>query len=160
MYSAKVIVPKTVLNNPQALTRAVENALSGAALDVKVDFEVTTQTWDERPPFTIASEPGKRTIGTTDAVYQYVDAGTRPHTIAPINAKALAFPANYAAKTTPHVIASQPGGKSGKMVFRQEVHHPGSKAREFSQTIGEKWKAELPAILQRSIDAEVARQQA
>lgn len=152
-----VNMPKSVLLQPRLIGRALENALSGAALDVKVDFEVTTQTWNERPAFKITQQPFLRRIETTDDVYNMLDAGTRKHDIEPKNGKALVFQANYKAKTQPRVIASSAGGPSGAKVFAMAVHHPGTKAREFSKTIGEKWQKQLPTILQRAIDAEVAR---
>jgi hypothetical protein len=35
------------------------------------------------------------------------------------------------------------------------VQHPGTDAREFVETIGEKWNDRLGDVLQRSIDSEV-----
>jgi hypothetical protein len=79
-------------------------------------------------------------VTTDDEIYNYVDKGTRAHIIRPRNANVLAFQGGYQAKTMPRVIASRPGGRSGPTVYAMEVHHPGTKAREFSKIIHAKWE--------------------
>lgn len=137
------------------ITRAVENALTGAARAAKIDFDVTTQTWKNRPTFTIQTFPGRRIISTDDLIYKFVDAGTKPHEINPVRAPFLIFQGNYQAKTTPRVIASRSGGASGPTIMTTHVEHPGTEARNFAETIKEKWDRELPEIIQRAIDAEM-----
>jgi hypothetical protein len=144
-----------LLSDPGKLSRVVENALSAAALGAKADFGVTTQTWSNKPRFTIIRKTGERIVGTSDEVYGYVDHGTRAHVIRARANKPLAFKTGYRAKTSPGRIASTSGGASGDSVFARAVNHPGTKARKFSETIARKWRKELPEIMQRSIDAEV-----
>ena len=138
------------------LRRAIENGLTGAAKATKVDFDVTTQSWSKRPTFTIESEPGKRTVATENEVYGYVDEGTKPHLItAKSPNKPLTFGVGGSPKTTPRVIGSYSGRKGTTIVRAQVVHHPGSAARDFSETIKEKWDRELVNILQRAVDSAV-----
>lgn len=137
-----------------AASQAFDNALEETARAIKVDYETTTLTWRRRPEFSIRVG-GRyiRDIVTNDEVYYYVNYGTRPHDIRPKNAPRLAFQANYAAKTTPRVIASQQGGSSGPVVFSLGVVHPGTEERRFDRAIGAKWEREWPVQLQRAIAA-------
>jgi hypothetical protein len=144
-----------LLSDPRSLSRVIENALTAAALGVKADFGVTTQTWQHRPRFVIIRKTGERIVGTSDEVYGYVDHGTRAHVIRARSNKPLAFKTGYRAKTSPGKIGSSSGGASGSNVFARAVNHPGTKARKFSETIAKKWRKELPEIMQRSIDSEL-----
>lgn len=151
----KVLVPKALATDPKKMARAVKNGLDAAAKGATVDFKVTTQTWRNTPAFsTDASQDDRRIVGTNDQIYQYVNAGTRPHVIV-ARGPALAFPTGYRAKTRPRVIGSSSGGASGPTVVRQRVMHPGTAARAFDQAIAEKWQAQLPIIMQRALDSEV-----
>lgn len=156
MPKLEVILPKKNLLTAQQMARAVENALNQSAKAVQVDFEVTTQTWEHKPDFKIQSSPGERTISTTDEIYGYVTGGTKPHVITPKNAKVLVFGAPSRAKTTPGVIGSGSGSKGSQIIHTKRVHHPGTQAREFEQTIAKKWEKEFPDQMQRAIDSEVS----
>lgn len=151
----KAIIPKRLLFDVSKLSRAIDNTLDSAAKAVQVDFEVTTQTWTNKPDFVIDEAPGKRTVYTADEIYHYVNDGTRPHIIAAKNKKMLAFGVPHGAKTTPKVIGSGSGSKGSTMVFKKQVKHPGTQAREFTTVIADKWQKELPRLLQRAIDSEV-----
>lgn len=150
-----VKVPKQLINTAK-LYRAVENGLTGEAKAVLVDLKVTSQTWKHEPTFVTESKPGMRRVYTDDEVYSFVDAGTDPHIItAKSPTKPLTFGVGGAPKTTPKVIGSRTGTKGSQIVRAQVVHHPGTSAREFTETIARKWDDRLPDILQRSIDASV-----
>lgn len=155
----KVIIPRDLLLDPKKLTRGLENGLTASAKAARIDFDVTTQTWRNRPTFTIEEQPGQRTISTDDDVYRYVNDGTPAHPIAPKNGKALAFrwggKGSYSPKTAPRVIGSSGGGASGGIVKLKSVQHPGTEARNFDEVIAEKWEEKLPVTVQRAIDAEV-----
>ena len=154
-YSARAIIPASMLCDPEKIIRAVENALDGAALAAKADFGVTTQTWRHKPTFTIAREKLLRTISTLDPIYGYVNDGTQPHEIRPKKPGGrLAFGTPFIPKTVPHIIASGPGGSGSNMVYTTVVNHPGNEAREFDKVIHAKWEKELPKILQSAIDSE------
>lgn len=148
MISAKVIMPPLPLLDPRKIARAVENALDGAAKDVKVDFLVTTQTFDHTVEFTIESKEGWRSVSTTDAPYCYINAGTKVR-------HALMSP-DFRAKTRPRYIGSNKG-RGGVLIVSRKINLPGIEAREFDKTIAEKWQKEFPVILQRAIDAEIGK---
>lgn len=153
-----VFVPKSIVGDPRKLARAVANALDGAMIGAQADFQVTTQTWEHQPTFTL-SKPNEdtRIVSTDDAIYGYVNFGTKPHIIVPRNGKVLTWiGGNFKAKTRPRVIGSNKGSNKGNtIVYTKLVQHPGNEAREFDETIAKKWCRELPKTMQRAIDAEL-----
>lgn len=152
----RVIAIRGDMINTKALRRAINNGLDGAAKATKVDLDVTTQTWKNRPTFTIEKEEGKRTVATDDEIYGYVDEGTEPHLIvAKSPNRPLTFGIGGSPKTTPRVIGSRPGTRGSTIVRAQVVHHPGSAPRAFTDTIRDKWDEKLADTIQRSIDATV-----
>lgn len=148
MISAKVIMPILPLLNVPKIIAAVENALDGAALGVQADFLVTVDTWNDKPEFKIDKEDGKRTVYTTSSIYHYVNAGTAVR-------RALMSP-DFKPKTRSGFIGSNMG-KGGVVLISKKLNLPGIKAREFDKVIEEKWQKQLPEILQRAVDAAVAR---
>lgn len=154
----EVLMPKSLALDPKRLARVVENTLNDAALAVKVDFDVTTRTWNTRPTFLIRRTEAQREIFTTSLIYLFVSGGTKPHPIRPRFAKALRFyRTGFSPKSTVRWIGSGQGSVANQdLTFRQLVHHPGNKAREYEIVIKEKWDERLPVTLQRAIDAEVA----
>jgi len=151
----KLIIPKKLIADPAKMARALTNALNGVALDIQVDFYVTTQTWQHKPSFPISSPSDyRRIIATDDPIYGYVNDGTRPHVIRP-KGKALRFNTPFRPKTLPNQIMSGPGSKGSATVFSRGVNHPGSKARKFDVAIQIKWDRQFRDIMQRAIDSEV-----
>lgn len=157
MISLRAIIPKGTILDAEALARAIENTLDGVAKDIKVDFDVTTQTWKDRPDFAIEKRDGYRSVSTEDEIYGYVNFGTRPHLIMARPGGGLRFQTGFRPKTRVRYIGSNAGGASGPFVGAKSVQHPGSEAREFDQTIQEKWDGLMQNTLQRAIDAEVSR---
>lgn len=149
------IFPKRNPINLSRADRALQNALNMTAEAIRVDLRVTTQTWNNKPQFTIDKRPFERDIYTNDEVYAYVNYGTRPHKIRAKNAPRLAFqwggPGSYKPKTVPNRILSRSGGATGTMHFMTEVNHPGTKARRFTHEIARKWTKEAPRQMQRAI---------
>ena len=79
------------------MAKSIQNALNEQAMAVKVDFEVTVQTWNDPASFTITTpSPYMREIGTNDAIYSMLNAGTKAHTILPKRGKTLRFPGTEA----------------------------------------------------------------
>ena len=151
----KLIIPKKLVADPAKLSRALTNALNGVALDIQVDFKVTTQTWQHKPSFPISSPSDyRRIIATDDEVYGFVNDGTRPHRILP-KGKLLRFRTPFQSKTLPNQIMSRGGSKGTAEVFSRGVNHPGTKARRFDIAIKQKWDRQFRDIVQRAIDAEV-----
>lgn len=152
--SIHVIIPTEALGQAKKLIAAIENGMDAAAEAALIDFHVTTDTWSHQPRFSVDKpNPGERVIGTDDDIYHFVDAGTKPHTIVAKNKKALAFGAGNRAKTQVRVIGSGSGSKGNTQVRTKRVKHPGTDAREFSETIAKKWQKELPVTMQRAIDS-------
>lgn len=141
---AKVIFPKSVLADPRKVVRAVENALTGLAYNAKVDFDTTTQTWKDRPTFTIEKSLGKRVVATKSDIYRYISRGTR--------VRYAVMTPGFAPKTRTGYIGSNKG--VGGMAFVGKVPLPGIQAREFEEVIGKKAEKQAPIVVQRAIDAE------
>lgn len=139
------------------MSRILTNAMNAQAKAVKVDFKVTTQTWDHQPDFAITSpRPYVRQVSTDDPVYSMLNKGTPAHDIAPKNAKGvLAFNAPFRPKSRPGYIGSNKGMRGNTPVIRRTVvHHPGTTARAWTKAIKTKWDREFPTQLQRAIDSE------
>lgn len=154
----KAVIPRDLALDPRRLQRAIQNGLDASAKAALVDFKVTTQTWARKPDFEVTEpDPYTRVIGTDNEIYGYVNDGTKPHLIVARNAKVLAFGVPSSPKTAPRVIGSSAGSRGGTIVTRKAVRHPGTDAREFDETIAEKWENQLPITMQRAIDAEVSR---
>lgn len=141
---AKVIFPKSVLADPRKLVRALENKMSDVAYDIKADFDVTTQTWQNRPAFVIQKSPFKRLIYTRSDIYRFVSRGTR--------VRYAVMTPGFRPKTRVGYLGSNKG--AGGLAFVGKVPLPGIQAREFEQVIEKKWQKLAPPILQRAIDAE------
>jgi len=105
-------------------------------------FRGTVRSWRHQPTFDYAVEAKGSSFdvlaGTSDAIYGFVDEGTRPHVIAAVHAPYLAFQLGYKAKTTPGSLQSRAGGATGKMAFAKVVHHPGIRARGFTKLVKQK----------------------
>ena len=157
MPSVKVFVPKSLVADPQKLTRAVANALDGAAKGAKVDFETTTATWQHTVNFTVdAPSADRRVVGTDDDIYHFVSGGTKAHPIVAHGKALVFFGEGFRPKTRPHYIGSNKGSMGNGVVFRKRIpRHPGNKPREFDEAIAEKWKTQLAVIMQRAVDSEL-----
>ena len=148
----KAIKPKRF--NDKAMTERLRYHAKKVAAEMAKDYEATTKTWQHKPEFKQAVSAGKglegvvAEVSTTDKVYGYVDQGTKPHIIRPKRAKRLAFPSMFSPKTTPRVLGSVPGMRGPQDTFAMEVHHPGTKPREFSKMIEVKWTPRFKARMQ------------
>lgn len=151
---------KSPVINVEAFKRELSKAVDKTAGDMQKDFEKTTRTWDTKVKFYARPKGGQLgrrdmviTVYTNNQIYQYVDEGTKAHIIRPKNANALHFLSGYRAKTRPGFIGSSSGGASGESVFAKEVHHPGTKARNFSAIIARKHTPRF----KKNVDAAMAR---
>lgn len=155
MGKSRVILPKKFSTDPRKMAQAITNTLNATALGIKADFEVTAQTWSDKPAFAIISPTTyTRAIGTEHAIYTMLNKGTRPHIIRPKAGGVLVFRTPFQSKTLPRQIASGPGRKGAAQVFtRGPINHPGTAARQWDTTIAEKWQKQFPTVMQRAIDA-------
>lgn len=154
MKLTAIKVPKDHMSS-EKVKRAVKNGLRGIAKDIKIDFDVTTQTWKHRPQFETQEGEGYIEVFTIDKIYTIVTRGARPHMIYPRRAKRLRFMSKFRPKSRPGAIRSNKGFVGGNPVYAMRVRHPGHKARDFDVAIAKKWQKESPDIMQRAIDAEL-----
>lgn len=146
----------------EAFRREINRELRSIAESIRGDYEATTAGW--RTPVTfvvreagVARGGASIIIGTESEVYGYVDKGTRPHPIRPKSAKVLRFQTGYRPKTRPRVLRSTSGGATGPAVFAKQVQHPGTRAREFTETIADKWQPRMARRVQLAIVRAAAR---
>ena len=148
------LVKNLQLFNVKELKRAIENAGNMSAKAVQVDFVSTVSTWEHKPDFTIehTRDSGEWDVGTNDKIYSYVSEGTRAHIIKPKNGKVLAFKRGGRPKSRVGWIGSNKGAPGkGKTIIAKIVHHPGTAARKFAETINDKWDKEWPRQIARAI---------
>jgi hypothetical protein len=144
--------------NEAAFWEVIASAARDVSKEIKKDFEKTTKTWKMKVKFEELIEVGPKEVtifvGTDNEIYGFVDKGTKPHPIVAKTDKGLMFRSGYTgAKTKPGVIGSvNRGPATGAWVKKMIVHHPGTEARGFSDTIQEKWQGILPKRMQKAID--------
>lgn len=139
-FRLQPIGPKRLFNVP-AGQAAKEQALTELAHEAKALFEKTTRTWKHKPVFVLRINQNDRTVSTRDKVFGYVDEGTPPHVIRAKKSAYLSFRPGGRAKTKPGVIASYLGAEGQGWARKQEVHHPGTRARDFSKIIQKRVQA-------------------
>lgn len=96
--------------------------------------------------------------GRNKQIWNWVSRGTRPHKIRPKNAPALAF--MYGGPGVPPPKTRTPRGAGGtfggagvaKMVFAQEVDHPGGKPRHFEEQIAEEYAPQFKHLIRVTLD--------
>lgn len=156
MITLTPIKPKATRQKFQAVEAAVKAAFQQGAKELLEDFAKTYQTWEHKPRPRVRIGRTDVEVRIDDAIWGYVDKGTRPHVIRARRAAALAFASGYSAKTRPGSIIAGQGGPSGGAVFAQEVNHPGTKARGFSRRLRAKWKEKWPKLVQAAVKQAVA----
>ena len=149
------IIPRSPLYRTQTMHDAIRKAIHDTGMNMKKTFEGTTSTWDTDVKFTMRStftdSKCEIEVSTDNEIYGYVNEGTKPHVIRPRFAKRLAFQTGYRAKTRPKSITSGPGGASGPYAYANVVHHPGTKAREFTKYVTIRYVDILPMVIQQAI---------
>lgn len=156
MIRLKPIIPRGRNRlDPGRQRAAIFKGLEDAALEATKDFEKTSATWSHQPSYSMKRRADGYEIGTGDDIWNMLNKGTRPHVII-AHGRRLRFRSGYTAKTRPGYIGSQSGGASGDTVYRKMVHHPGTKARNWSTLIGKRWRALLGGYVQRRIHEAVS----
>ena len=138
-------------------------AALGVTLDTVVKrrflirFRRVVGNWKHKPVFQarkfITMEYLKVNVfptGPNKQIYKWVTDGTKAHVIKARNAPALAFQLGYKPKTRPVGQYGGMGVATGKRVYAQEVHHPGTKPREFERAIKEDEKAWVNKTLENA----------
>lgn len=150
------------LPTSQEYAAAMKKAVQKSADLTMRDLQATTRTWKHKPKFAIFVDENATgfmvSAGTNDAIYGYVDEGTKPHDIKPKRSKYLRFSSGYKAKTRVGIIGSQEGGSFGDSVFSQGVHHPGFPGRHFAVLIAKRRQKTIEQEIDQAL-AKVARTQ-
>lgn len=122
--------------NVSATKAAMTTLLNQEVRLAQTQFKRTTATWNKKPVFSIVSVSTyiKRVV-TSDKIYSYINFGTDAHIIVPRNAPVLKFKAPYVARTSPGSISSGQSSAGPTPVVAMEVHHPGTKPRNFDEVI-------------------------
>jgi hypothetical protein len=146
----KAVTPRKL--NEDAFRNAFMDALNEMETKVRADFRDTVSTWEHDVQFISEVSVGPDGlylyVYTTDDIYAMVNNGTPEHVIVPHNPTGkLHFQSTFTPKTTPGVIGSVPGGKSGEWVHAMGVIHPGTAPRNFTGTIKENWEPRYKAIM-------------
>lgn len=114
----------------------VDAAIQSLARDEGIPlFQNTTRTWQHKPTFETIKQPRGWAIKTTDQIYNWVDQGTRPHTITAKNVPFLVFRYPYRSATVPNVISSRAAARGNNWARKRSVQHPGTEARNFTDII-------------------------
>ena len=133
---------------PQVLDAAVYQS----AVEAQAMFGTTTATWTHQPSFEIEHEgTGRWGVKTDDPIYHWVSEGAEPHVIKARNVTYLRFRVPFTAKTRPRVIDSFAGSRGDQWVSKREVHHPGTKPREFRRIIAQRAQAPTLARLREAL---------
>ncbi len=138
------ITPK----HPPVVTAAraqqlIEAMLNDAADETLTLYGNTTRTWNTPVNFYKRRTKFGYSVGTRNKIFAYVDKGTRPHIIKPKGNYPLAFSIGGRPKTRPGAITSYAGSTGRTGVFAREVHHPGTKARAFTEAIQKRMDASM-----------------
>ena len=155
MTKAVVILPKRKVFDVAKMRGVITSTLNATAKNIKVDFDVTTQTWDHTVKIEITS-PSEytREITVHDPIYAMLEVGTKAHIIAPKKPRGiLRFTTPFRSKTIPNEIRSRQGSKGNTPVVARVVHHPGTAPRLWSKAIKRKWDQQIGNIFQRAIDS-------
>ena len=152
----RAIIPRSPLYHTANMGREIKAALDDLGKQIKKTFEGTTATWETDVKFdvdvTMNNSKAEIVVSTDNEIYGYVNEGTKPHIIRPKRARRLAFRTGYRPKTRPKSITSGPGGASGPWVTAGVVHHPGTKAREFTKYVIVRYQDIIPRVIQDAIN--------
>lgn len=150
------IVPKRPIFDTARFETLSARAIQDSKDGILNDFKKTVSTWTHKPRFYVTRRGFDWYIGTNDEIYGYVDNGTVPHVIRPKSPRGRLrfFRSGFRAKSRVNYIASYMGQKASKdLTFAKIVHHPGTKARNFSLKISEKWQKEFARQIRAAVKA-------
>lgn len=146
------VIPKGFEAQMNALPGAVKKGMRKAAEAVKADYELTVKGWNDPAEFTIVEQGDAIIVGTDDKVWGLVNKGTPPHIITPKRGKVLVFGVGGRPKTTPGKLTSGAGSKGSTVIIRPRVNHPGTKARNFTALIMQRWKRGVQPFVRAAIE--------
>lgn len=139
------------------IPRNLETALDDTMTTLERRYNSAVSDWKGKPRFyrEITVEKDKITgrikaVGSSEVKLHFLwtDRGTRPHKIRAKNVPMLRFQGGYEARTQPIARAQTGDGKAhGAWVQKQEVDHPGTEARQFTQ----EWVKQQTPVLLRTL---------
>jgi len=137
----------------RAMPQAVERGFEVLADEAIVLHYKTTRTWKkEHPKFYWKRTAHGVQIMTDSQIYAWVDFGTKPHVIRAKNAPFLVFGWPYKAATKVRVISSTNASVGGNWARKIEVHHPGTKARSFTDEIAKRTQKRAANVMRAELD--------
>ena len=138
------IIPVKGMFNPAEVSRVIESTLDRQAKLVQADFNKTTATWRHNVPFVIAASIGERIIATSDDIYRYVSEGTK--------VRRVIMTPDFSPKSKRRFIGASVGAGGVAFGPSKRINMPGIKAREFAETIADKWQDALQEYMQDAIN--------
>lgn len=130
------------------------------ALQLRSQHESVVRDWVHRTTFRHRVSVSKRQVqsivyptGKHAKLYQWVDEGTKAHLIKPKKKGGLLrFRLGYSARTSPIAKFNVGTGRaSGRWTSARIVHHPGTKARQFSKTFNRDVLPEMRRDIENAI---------
>jgi len=153
MITLKPLNPNKPILDVAKMEAAIQSELRTQGNEAKKLYEQATSTWGHKPAFVVDVNKDGVTISTNDEIFGYVNLGTAPHIIRPKAGKVLRFNAGgFVPKTTPRSLNAGSGTPGSTTTFTQEVHHPGSKPRNFDASVARKRAKPYAVEMQRAID--------
>jgi len=137
-----------------------DSSLEEIAEEIKLDFESTTDTWEEAPDFTIERINRRSiSIGTDNPIYAFLNYGT--------SLRWAVMDDNFSSKTRPGNIKARSGyggvklSRGGVELRGQSVMNrhgyknpkPGIEARRFDDAISAKWQKEARKYAEKGLAA-------
>lgn len=118
-------------------------------------FQDIVSDWKHKPNFRlqVRIQRNRMTItvfaqGQNADIWKYVDEGTKAHVIRPKGKKPLRFKGGYVPRTTPIAEYGGLGKATGNWTSAKQVYHPGTKAREFTVTIGDEFQPLFSSVIE------------
>ena len=137
-----------------SLLGMVQKEAKKEAEKIQKEFGGTVRTWKKKPRFTITMQDGGSfEVGTDNAIYGYVDQGTKPHVIRAKNAPYLSFfRTGFVSKTKANNLNVRAGRTANKDFTQvKQVNHPGTEPRNFTKLIRNRSQKRYPVNVAKAI---------
>lgn len=139
----------------------VSKEMRGVGQTLVRKYQKVTQPWssNSKPRFEAQTFVGKdsvqvrvRVAGRNKRIFRYVDEGTKgPYIITARRGKYLRFRGGYDARTQPVARYNVgTGGATGAWVQKQQVTHPGIKARKFTEKFEDEIRPDIVEGIKRA----------
>lgn len=153
-FNLTPILPKKPIFDTAKFEVLVTVATMEAVGAIHRDYEKTVATWRHKPKFYATRRGTIWYIGTNDTIYGYVEMGTAAHIIRPKDPRGfLHFNRfGFRPKSRVNYIDSYNGSPATRgETYTKEVHHPGTKARNFSKQIAKKREGQFAKLVRQAV---------